>query len=184
MLFSLEKEACSSPYRAPSRSPYRLAYRSRTSGHDSLLRWPDSCESICRFAWIAWFSRIVSGFPSWTPFLRILRRGAKKNGESQVWGDSRESLARHENRGFSCESIHANRPDLRCESPGHLSLVIPLSDNCHSFRLQGLSLIYCFCKRSEETEFASKGGQLHYTRKLSFRALKGGCCFWSGGYFQ
>ena len=37
----------------------------------SPLRWPDSRESIRRFARIAWFSRIVSGFPDWTPFLRI-----------------------------------------------------------------------------------------------------------------
>ena len=88
-----------------------------------VLRWPDSRESIRRFARIAWFSRIVSGFSNWTPFLRIALQGAK-NCESQVWGDSRESLARYENRYFlridSRESICANRPDSRCESPGHL----------------------------------------------------------------
>ena len=55
------------------------------------------------------FSRIVSGFPSWTPFLRIALRGAK-HCESQVWGDLRESLARYENRPFFL------RTDLR-ESP-------------------------------------------------------------------
>ena len=41
------------------------------------LRWPDLRESIRRFTWIAWFARIVSGFPSWTPievFLRINSR--------------------------------------------------------------------------------------------------------------
>ena len=63
------------------------------------LRWPDSREWIRRFARITWFSRIVSGFPSRTPFLRMALRGrGAKNCESQVWGDSRESLARHENR--------------------------------------------------------------------------------------
>ena len=35
-----------------------------------------------------------------TPFARIALRGAK-NCESQFCGDSRESLARYENRGFS-----------------------------------------------------------------------------------
>ena len=43
----------------------------------SSLRWPDSRGSNRRFAQIAWFSRIVSGFPNWTPFLRIALRGAK-----------------------------------------------------------------------------------------------------------
>ena len=46
-------------------------------------------------------------------FLRITHRGGK-DCESQVWGDSRESLARYENI-FFCESI--------CESPRHLSWV-------------------------------------------------------------
>ena len=29
--------------------------------------------------------------------------------------------AHYENKGCLCESIRANRPDSRCESPGHLS---------------------------------------------------------------
>ena len=73
----------------------------------------DLRESIRRFARIAWFSRIVSGFPNRTPFLRIALRGAE-NCKSQVWGDSRESLARYENRGFSAN--RCMRIDSR-ESP-------------------------------------------------------------------
>ena len=42
------------------------------------LRWLDSRESIRRFARITWFSRIVSGFPNWTPFLRIACRATNK----------------------------------------------------------------------------------------------------------
>ena len=53
------------------------------------------------------------------PLFRIALRGTK-DGESQVWSDSRESLERYENRGLlwidSRESIHANRPD---SSAGH-----------------------------------------------------------------
>ena len=43
------------------------------------LRWPDSRESIRRFARIACFSRIVTGFPNWTLFLFANRasRGLK-----------------------------------------------------------------------------------------------------------
>ena len=47
------------------------------------------------------------------------------NCESQLWGNSRKSLRRYENRGLlridSLESIRVNHPDSRCESPGHLS---------------------------------------------------------------
>ena len=83
-------------------------------------------KRFLRFARIAWFSRIVSGSRIEPPFLRIALRGAK-NYEWQVWGDSRESLAHYENRGFLCESIRVKRfaekrPDSRCESPGHLSI--------------------------------------------------------------
>ena len=43
------------------------------------------------------FGRIAWGFPSWTPFLRIVVRSTK-NCESQIRADSRESLERCENR--------------------------------------------------------------------------------------
>ena len=45
-----------------------------------------------------------------------------KNCESQVSGDSRESLARYEKSFFFFyrESIRAIRPDSLCESPAHL----------------------------------------------------------------
>ena len=46
-----------------------------------------------------WFQ----GFPNWTPFLRIA-----------LWGGGGGLVD-------SRESIRANRPDSRCESPGHLS---------------------------------------------------------------
>ena len=89
------------------------------------LRWPDSRELICRFAQIAWFLRIVSGFPNLTPFLRIAFWGAK-NCESQVWGDSREPLARDANRGFSAnrfartDSRESPRFALRIAGPSNL----------------------------------------------------------------
>ena len=71
------------------------------------LRWPDSRKSIRKFARIAWFTQIVSGLLNWTPVFKS-HFGGLKNGESQVWGDSRKSLARYEKRFFFCESIRAN----------------------------------------------------------------------------
>ena len=44
----------------------------------SVLRWPNLLDSIRRFAGIVWFSRIVSGFPNRTPFLRIALLGGLK----------------------------------------------------------------------------------------------------------
>ena len=84
------------------------------------LRWPDSRESIRRFARIAWFSRIVSGFPSWTPFLRIALQGAN-NCESQLWGNSRESLARYEDRFARSDSRESPRFALRIAGPSKLT---------------------------------------------------------------
>ena len=63
--------------------------------------------------------------PELNPFFCESRFKGAKSCESQVQGDTRESLARYENRVSlridSRESILANRPDSRCESPGHLS---------------------------------------------------------------
>ena len=71
------------------------------------LRWPDSRESIRRFAWIAWFSRTSQGdsrerlrVPELHPLVCESRFGALENRESQVWGGSRESLRRYENGGL------------------------------------------------------------------------------------
>ena len=65
--------------------------------------------------------------PELNPFLRITLQGVK-NCELQISGNSRESLERYELGIFlridSRESIRANRPDSRCESPGHLSFRI------------------------------------------------------------
>ena len=87
------------------------------------LRWPDSRESIRRFARIAWFSRIVSGFPNCTPFLRIALRAAKK---VRIAGLRRFArIARTLWKWvFSRDSIRANRPDSRCQSLDHLSETI------------------------------------------------------------
>ena len=46
---------------------------------------------------MARFARIAWGLLNWTLFLRIAFRGTK-GCESQVWGDSGESLERYENR--------------------------------------------------------------------------------------
>ena len=98
---------------------------SKSSRKIAFLRWPDSRESIRRFARIAWFLWIVAGLPNWTPFLRITFRGAE-NCKSQVWGDSRESLARSENWGFSAhrfvriDSRESPRFALRIAGPSKL----------------------------------------------------------------
>ena len=77
--------------------------------------------AIVRF-WCAKRFRV----PDLNPFIRELRLGGPITCESQVWGDSRELLARYEIgvllRVDLCESIRVNRPDSRCESPGHLRL--------------------------------------------------------------
>ena len=53
--------------------PYFILEGSRGDTHKVFqgLRWPDSRESIRRFAWIAWFSRIVSGFRNRSDFCNL-----------------------------------------------------------------------------------------------------------------
>ena len=57
-----------------------------------------------------------SGFPNWTPFLRIALQGAR-NCESHVWADSRKSLARYDSF-FWFSANRFTRIHSR-ESPGH-----------------------------------------------------------------
>ena len=70
---------------------------------------------------MARFAGIIWGFPNWTPFLWIVLRGLK-NCESQVWGDSRESLERHENIFFlQIDSRESHRFALRIVGPSKLN---------------------------------------------------------------
>ena len=95
----------------------------------------DLCSKMLKFTeiWLSWMARARIEFAdsrksldsreSLTEPLFCASRFVGlilKYCESQVWGDSRESLARYENMAFFCESIRANRPDSCCESPGHL----------------------------------------------------------------
>ena len=67
------------------------------------LRWPDPRKSGA-----------ISGFPNRTPSLRIAFRGTKTaNRRFEAIRTNRSNVMR-------IESIRANRPDSRCESPDHL----------------------------------------------------------------
>ena len=69
---------------------------------------------------MAWFAWIVSGFPpNWAPFCQS-RFGAKRTVNRRF----RTIRANRWILGAFCESIRANRFDLRCELPGDLSLHI------------------------------------------------------------
>ena len=71
------------------------------------LRWPDSRESIRRFARIAWFSRIVSGFPNWIPFFRIaLRRGG---GRAKIANRRFEAIRANRSHAMKIGCFSANR---------------------------------------------------------------------------
>ena len=80
----------------------------RRKGLVAQLRWPDSRESIRRFARIAWFMRIVSGFPNWTPFCAncVLAAMSIVNRTFEEIRANRSNVAK---RGFFCESIRANQ---------------------------------------------------------------------------
>ena len=105
------------------------------------LRWPDSRESIRRFAQIAWFSRIVSAFPNWTPFFCESRFVGLKIA-NRMFEAIRANRSHFMKIGFffflridSRESIRANRPDSRCESPGHLSMIMFISNALSSITI-------------------------------------------------
>ena len=81
--------------------------------------------SLIRGVWVVsfWSRESFQGSRTESLFFCESRFGAL-NIANHVWGNSRESLKRYENRTSlridSRESIHANGPDSRCESPGHL----------------------------------------------------------------
>ena len=94
------------------------------------LRWPDSRESIRRFARIARFSRIVSGLPGPNPFFanRFLGGGGLKIANRRF-----EAIRANRSHFMKIgvflridlrESIHVNRPDSLCESLGRLRAAI------------------------------------------------------------
>ena len=56
--------------------------------------------------------------PDLNPFLQIALRGVKV----RMFEANRSHVMKI---GFFCESIRANRPDSRCELPGHLRLSHP-----------------------------------------------------------
>ena len=107
-------------------------------------RFTDSRESLDS-------ARIVSGFPNWTPFLRIALRGGKSS-ESHVWGDSHESLARYENRSFSAnrfaqiDSRESPRFVLRIAGPSRLPLQFLLDD-------RQITHLICVCLRHMPYDF-------------------------------
>ena len=135
--FSPSQAICCRPLALPVHSAFREAPQKslRIKESASLLTWPDSHESICRFAEIAWFTRIISVSRT-EPLLCEARFQALKLEKSQVWGDSRESLECYENSFFflrinSRESIRAALQiaspsklpcqwNYACPSPGHL----------------------------------------------------------------
>ena len=95
-----------------------LAHRKRRECPSKMpfLRWPDSRESF-------------QGSRTEPPFVRIALRGVKR-----ILDVNRKSEAIRANRSHrmkieiflridSRELIRANRPDSRCESPGHLSAI-------------------------------------------------------------
>ena len=92
------------------------------------LRWPDSRESIRRFARIRRFDdsrESPDSSRTEPPFLRELRFGALEiaNRRFEAIRANRSNIMKigvflHID---SRESIHANRPGSRCESLGHLS---------------------------------------------------------------
>ena len=66
-----------SHFRAYPLGSFEVVYRIHCSVSRGFhLRWPDSRESIRRFARIAWFLRIVSGFLNFIDLLMGLFRGA------------------------------------------------------------------------------------------------------------
>ena len=102
--------------------PMILLYQVPLSDLDDLIRANRFADS-----WIAWFARVIAGFPNWTPFFTNRVSGHYKTCESQPLrictncSNILKTGVLSANR-FSRESrFRANRPDWRCESPGHLS---------------------------------------------------------------
>ena len=117
--------------------------------------------------------------PEPNPFFCEYRFGGAKNCELQVWGNLRESLERYENGGFS-----ANRPDSRCESPGHLRwkaffftdfcFVSSLSPNSTPTSTTQTSFAMSKRKASVVAEFGGGGGSnLPLTQKINRHSPKG-----------